>query len=164
MKARLSGRLGVAGVFLALIGIALVAPFPGSPPPTERHITLDMQQFEFAPGRIHVNRGDRVILTLAASDVVHGFHLDGYGLDTRIEPGVTQQIEFVASRAGKFRYRCSVNCGTLHPFMIGELIVGTNSPFWRAVAVIVLAAVGMLVYVTQEQQYGTRQKITPPPV
>lgn len=137
----------IAFVLLAL-GVLLV-PLSEMSKPTIRYITLNAKQFEFAPGRVHVNQGDRVVFTVAAQDVVHGFYLDGYGLKTRIEPGVPQRIEFVADKTGKFRYRCSVNCGSLHPFMIGELVVDSNTPFWRAMGLIGLAATGMLVYLWQ---------------
>ncbi|HEC23786.1 MAG TPA: hypothetical protein ENI95_12810 [Chloroflexi bacterium] len=131
----------------ALLALAvLVAPIPRLVPPQEREITISLTQFEFSPARLRVNQGDRVTLTLAASDVVHGFYLEGYGIEERIEPGVTKRIEFVAERRGKFRYRCSVNCGALHPFMVGELIVGPNIPFWRAMGLTLLALAGLLVY------------------
>jgi cytochrome c oxidase subunit 2 len=148
-------------VFVLLILFVMIVPLPKTGNTSTRHITFDVSQFEFAPGRVHVNRGDRVVITLTASDVVHGFYLDGYGLKTRVEPGVSQKIEFVADRAGKFRYRCSVNCGSLHPFMIGELVVDSNIPYWRAIALVLLAVLGMLVYLwqtsrtTQEVIYGT---------
>jgi cytochrome c oxidase subunit 2 len=149
-------------ITLALLALGvLLVPLPEVGKATTRHITLDAKQFEFTPGRVHVNRGDRVIITLRASDVVHGFYLDGYGLKTRVEPGVSQKIEFVADQAGKFRYRCAVNCGSLHPFMIGELIVDSNTPYWRAMMFVLLAAAGMLVYwrqsgkTSQEVKYGT---------
>ena len=135
--------------FGLLIFALMVIPLPGMSEATTRHITLDASQFEFAPGRVHANQGDRVVITLTASDVVHGFYLDGYGLKTRVEPGVSQKIEFIADRAGKFRYRCSVNCGSLHPFMIGELVVDSNTPYWRAIGLVLLATAGMLVYLWQ---------------
>jgi heme/copper-type cytochrome/quinol oxidase subunit 2 len=115
---------------------------------------LSAEQYQFTPGRLHVNQGDRVIITLTASDVVHGFYLDSYGLKTRIEPGVSQQVEFVAERPGKFRYRCSVPCGPIHPFMIGELVVGPNIPFWRIAGVILVATAGMLAHL-----WYTKEKI-----
>jgi heme/copper-type cytochrome/quinol oxidase subunit 2 len=83
---------------------------------------------------------------LQASDVVHGLYLDDYGIDVRFEPGVSEQVEFVADKTGKFRYRCSVACGALHPFMIGELIVRPNLPFFRAVGLVLLALVATLFY------------------
>ena len=128
--------------FLALL--ILIVPVPSVTVPTTHYLSLTANQFQFTPGRVQVNQGDRVVITLAASDVVHGFYLDGYGLQTRVEPGVSQRIEFVADRPGKFRYRCSVTCGPIHPFMIGELVVGPNIPFWKTVAVMLVSAVGLL--------------------
>jgi heme/copper-type cytochrome/quinol oxidase subunit 2 len=127
----------------------LVVPLPGTAQATTRHINLDATQFQFAPERVQVNKGDRVVLTLTASDVVHGFYLDGYGLEQRIVPGVAQQVVFVADKAGKFRYRCAVSCGPLHPFMIGELVVNSNTPYWRAIGLVLVMTAGMLVYLWQ---------------
>ncbi len=134
----------------AVIAIGLlVVPPPGTAQATTRHITLDATQFQFAPERVQVNKGDRVVFTLTASDVVHGFYLDGYGLERRIVPGVSQQVVFVADKAGKFRYRCAVNCGSLHPFMMGELVVNSNTPYWRAIGLVLVMTAGMLVYLWQ---------------
>lgn len=131
-------------------------PLPGTAQATTHEITLDATQYEYAPGRVRVNQGDRVVITLTASDVVHGFYLDGYGLERRVEPGVVQQIVFTADQAGKFRYRCSVSCGPLHPFMIGELVVEANTPYWRAILLVLVAASGMLIhlwYTGQNEQF-----------
>jgi len=140
-------------VFAGLVGLIALGvwliPLPGTAQAATRHITLDAAQFAFAPGRVHVNQGDRVVITLTASDVVHGFYLDGYGLEQRVEPGVEQQITFVADKAGKFRYRCAVNCGSLHPFMIGELVVESNTPYWRAIGFVLVMVGGMFFYLWQ---------------
>jgi heme/copper-type cytochrome/quinol oxidase subunit 2 len=153
--------------WMSLLVLMLLAvwfvPLPGSAQATTHAITLDATQYEFAPGRVHVSQGDQVVITLTASDVVHGFYLDGYGLEQRVEPGVSKQIVFTADKAGKFRYRCSVSCGPLHPFMIGELVVESNTPFWRAIAMVLVAAGGTLIYLWhtgnnksfQEVMHGT---------
>jgi heme/copper-type cytochrome/quinol oxidase subunit 2 len=78
--------------------------------------------------------------------VTHGFYLDGYGLEQRVTPGMSQEIMFTADQPGKFGYRCSVSCGPLHPFMIGELVVNTNFPFWRAVALVAVTLTGTIIY------------------
>lgn len=148
---RLAGKqrkLFIVGIFLMTL-VVVLAPFPIKSTPKTYHITLDATQFEFQPNRIQVGKGDRLIITLTASDVVHGFYLDAYGIEERVEPGVEKTIEFVANRAGKFRYRCLVSCGPLHPFMMGELVVGPNLPFWRAIGVVLIALVGLLVYFWQ---------------
>lgn len=113
---------------------------------TTHQIALDASQFAFSPGRLEVYQGDQVTITLTASDVVHGFYLDGYGLETRVVPGVAQQIAFTADQPGKFRFRCAVSCGPLHPFMIGELIVTPNNPFWKAAGLVVLTLAALLTY------------------
>jgi cytochrome c oxidase subunit 2 len=128
---------------LASVWLLLPAPPQAA---TTHHISIEASQYEFAPGRIEVAQGDEVIITLTASDVVHGLYLDGYDIQQRVEPGVTQQIRFTADQPGKFRYRCLVSCGTLHPFMLGELVVNSNTPFRQAVAVLLLAATGTTAY------------------
>ena len=136
-------------VLLPFVGLALAImfwPIPVSAEPVTHHLTMTAHQFAYDPPVIRVNRGDRVIITLQAIDVVHGFYLDGYGLETRVEPGISQQIEFVADRVGKFRYRCSVSCGTLHPFMIGELVVGPNMVLIRTVGLMLVVLTATLVY------------------
>ena len=142
MRARLLSVLP----FAALALVVLLLPIPLSAGPATHEVTLVADQFAFDPPVLRVNRGDRVLLTLQAADVVHGFYLDGYGIQARMEPGISQQVEFVADRAGKYRYRCSVSCGTLHPFMIGELVVGPNLPYARAVGLTLVALGATLFY------------------
>ncbi len=146
----------------ALLALALwLIPAPATSAPSVRRISLEATQYQFTPGRVRVNQGDRVIITLTSSDVVHGFYLDGYGLKTRVEPGVAQRIEFVADRPGKFRYRCAVSCGPLHPFMIGELVVGPNVPFWRALGLTLTALAGMLAYLWQRRGQQETAEVSP---
>ncbi len=143
---RLSPTVRWALPFIALGLVILFLPATSATAPTTRQLTIAARQFEFAPGRMEVNQGDTVMLRLTAVDVTHGFYLDGYGLEQRMEPGIAHEITFVADQPGKFRYRCSVSCGPLHPFMIGELVVNTNLTFWRAVGLMAVGLVGTLVY------------------
>lgn len=139
-------------MLLVLLGIALVLILPidrTTIPSTQQHIDLRASQFEFMPGRVLVNQGDTITFTVRADDVVHGIYLDGYGIETRVVPGVAQQISFTAYDSGKFKFRCSVSCGRLHPFMIGELIVRPNQPFWKAALIILISLIGMLTFLWQ---------------
>jgi heme/copper-type cytochrome/quinol oxidase subunit 2 len=136
----------IAVPVLALIAIVMVVPIPTLSEPQTHHFTIDSQQYEYDPGRIEVNQDDRVIIDITASDVVHGFYLDGYGIHERVEPGISKRIEFIADKPGKFRYRCSVSCGPMHPFMIGELVVGPNTTLYRAVASMLIGIAGTLLY------------------
>ena len=134
-------------LFVGLGLLVLLIPLPASSKSgVMQRLTLDARQFEYMPGRLEVNQGDTVIITLMASDVTHGFYLDGYGLEQRVTPGMSQEIMFTADQPGKFRYRCSVSCGPLHPFMIGELVVNANFPFWRALALVAVTLTGTIIY------------------
>lgn len=136
----------ILGPTALLMLITMMVPISLVVEPQTHHFTVDSRQFEYDPGRINVRQGDRVVIDFTALDVVHGFHLDGYGIDERIEPGVTRRISFTADKAGKFRYRCSVSCGPMHPFMIGELVVGPNIPLLRAAGTMIIGLAGMLLY------------------
>ncbi len=139
-------RAQVAAVTGLLALLALIMPAPlTSAAPQERPIRVNARMFAFEPGRLRVNRGDTVVLTVESEDVVHGLYVDGYGVNVQVEPGQSAQVRFVADRPGKFKFRCSISCGNLHPFMIGELVVEPNVPFWRAVAALLIASVGATV-------------------
>lgn len=90
--------------------------------------------------------GDRVTLRVTSADVAHGFYLDGYGINEKIVPGEEKVVTFVADKPGKFRFRCSVICGSMHPFMIGEIVVQPNSPLKVAGIMILALAAGYLGY------------------
>jgi hypothetical protein len=141
------------GILAALITgfFALLPPFLASPVSSEgrRDFVINSRQYSYDPYRIVVNKGDEVHIRLAALDVVHGFFLEGYDIETEIYPGripfkmrrpstgeefrLVEEVKFTADRIGKFRYRCSVTCGSLHPFMLGELIVRPNYPFLMSI-------------------------------
>jgi heme/copper-type cytochrome/quinol oxidase subunit 2 len=124
---------------LLAAGVAL-APLPPLPvTPVERTIRIEASSFEYTPSVVRVNPGDRVTLELVSTDVVHGIYLDGYDLQVQADPGQTARLTFVADRNGTFRMRCSVTCGSLHPFMIGKLVVGPNVLLWKSLGLALLA-------------------------
>ena len=131
--------------FVALVALGgLIGLLAGSrvAAPQTRRFAVHARQYAYDPPVIRVNRGDTVRLRLVSDDVVHGFYLEGHDLDVDIlplEPKVlrrwpsrpdeveeVEEVVFTADKEGKFRYRCSRTCGFLHPFMLGELIVGPN--------------------------------------
>jgi heme/copper-type cytochrome/quinol oxidase subunit 2 len=136
-------RAGWKWLALALFGLAIaVLPLPaGATAPAERHFRIEASSFAFSPSIIAANPGDRVTIDLVAMDVVHGLAIDGHNLSVSADPGQTAHLTFVADRPGTFRFRCAVACGALHPFMLGKLTVGQNGLGWRAVGLMLLAAV-----------------------
>lgn len=140
------GRRPPAGLVLALpiAGLGLGGFWAGTRPlaPQERSIAVIARKYAYEPPVIRVNKGDTLRLRFASMDVVHGFYLEGHDADVRILPMQTavevhhpsrpgesrlaEELVIVANREGKFRYRCSHTCGFMHPFMLGELVVGPN--------------------------------------
>ena len=140
METRAVRRWGIAVFGLAAL-VIVFAPVPSRAfAPTERNYRILASSFAYTPSVISANPGDRVTIELVATDVVHGLHIDGYDLSLSADPGQTARLSFVADRPGSFRFRCSVTCGPLHPFMIGKLNVGPNVLLWRAVGLAVLVA------------------------
>jgi len=130
----------ILGVLLLLI---LFTPLPGSSaPPSKKTFHIEASSFQFSPAEIKVNPGDRVTIELTSLDVVHGLAIDGYDVDLTAEPGQTVQTTFVADQSGVFYVRCSVACGSLHPFMLGRLRVGSNALFIRSIGIALLILLG----------------------
>ncbi|NIR49392.1 MAG: hypothetical protein GWN62_15515 [Aliifodinibius sp.] len=113
--------------------------------PTLREITFEAEKYAYTPARLKVNLGDTLLIKLVSKDVTHGFYLEGYDFDAfaraqfpyffvkkydeeskKFDHETVQSYRLLMDKPGKFRYRCSVTCGSMHPFMQGELIVGPN--------------------------------------
>ena len=74
---------------------------------------------------LEVNIGDRVVLKLKSSDVVHGFSLKDFGvfINEGIQPGKVALVSFTADKVGTFTFSCNAICGDNHQNMQGTLIV-----------------------------------------
>jgi heme/copper-type cytochrome/quinol oxidase subunit 2 len=124
-----------AGLLILFTPISLPATAP-----VDRLIRIEASMSQFSPATVQVNLGDRVAIELVSTDVVHGLSLDGYDFNLTADPGQTATGTFVANQQGVFRFRCSVPCGNLHPFMTGKLQVGANLLMVRGIVLGLLAA------------------------
>lgn len=137
--------IAVSTVGLVFAAIFVPLPVPAYVPQSHTlHITA--RTFAFEPGSISIHRGDTVTLDLEALDAVHGLYVDGYAVNLVAEPGKSATTTFVADREGKFKFRCSVTCGALHPFMIGELNVEPDIPLVRALVITLMGVIGALAF------------------
>ena len=85
---------------------------------------MTAERFQFTPSTIEVNQGDTVRLVIRSVDVTHGLMVDGHGLNVLIPAsGEPVTVEFVATQAGRFQFRCSNYCGLGHDGMNGILTV-----------------------------------------
>jgi polyferredoxin len=143
-------NLAVAGgAFVTVLSLAvyLFSPAPvwrGNEEQGSIDITMYVEQFAFSPSRTKVRRGQRVNLKILSKDVTHGVFIDGYGIKKEIIPGRPTLVTFIADKPGKIQIRCAVICGSLHPFMLGEIVVEPNSPFWSSSAALLLLAAVMV--------------------
>ena len=103
-----------------------------------RTIIISAKKYEFAPSEIHVKVGERMRLKVHSLDETHGVKLNLYpeGADKsvvglqfdhpedngKVEKGVDQVLEFVATRPGTYEIKCAKVCGMHHGKMKGELI------------------------------------------
>jgi plastocyanin len=97
----------------------------------ERYIRVEASRYAFTPEQINISPGERVTIELVATDVKHGLSLDGHRLELEAEPGQPARATFMATQPGVYRFRCSVACGNLHPFMLGKIQIGPNLPLIR---------------------------------
>lgn len=155
------GRSWAAGAAVAAAVVIPALSARTSEAPRRRDVDVVARRYAYDPPVITVNQGDEVHIRLASRDVTHGFYLEGYDLDALIEAGKTgfglrrpsqsasyapaKEIVFTAGRRGKFRYRCSMTCGYMHPFMQGVLIVRPNELFGTASGLMIgLLLAGMI--------------------
>jgi len=146
--------------------------------PKTKTITVTARRYAFSPPVIKVDYGDTLNIRLVSMDVVHGFYLEGFDVDARVtanEPNFkfrhpsenddwkeVESFTVIANRRGKFRYRCSQTCGTLHPFMQGELIVEPNLTYYGGFGGVIGLFFGILIiFVRNEKSRGNDgQKLT----
>ncbi|MBI5303883.1 MAG: cupredoxin domain-containing protein [Chloroflexi bacterium] len=140
-------RFAIVAVSAVLTLAAFVAPLPAvASAPQARRIEISARQFAYEPATLNVQRGDTITVHLESLDAAHGLAVDGYAVNIQAEPGKSADVTFVADKEGKFKFRCSIACGTLHPFMIGELDVTPNYPFARAIIATLITAIGAVIY------------------
>jgi heme/copper-type cytochrome/quinol oxidase subunit 2 len=138
-------RLPIAASAALFLLAAMFMPLPTYAGASQTHtIEVSARTFAYQPGSLTVRRGDTIILHLESLDAVHGLYIDGYGINLVAEPGASATATFVAEREGKFKIRCSVACGALHPFMLGELNVEPNNLFVRALLMLAATLIGAL--------------------
>ena len=82
-------------------------------------ITIDVRSvenvWEFDPADLTLNKCDRITLNIYnEDDYDHGFAIDVFGVNQRLNPMTTTVITFTASKTGQFVSYCSVPCGDGH--------------------------------------------------
>lgn len=121
---RRSVALASAGLALAALGIAALTALAAQDPPRERReFSMAARRYRFEPGRLEVQQGDLVRITLRAEDIAHSFTVDAYRIAKRVAPGRPVTFEFLADQAGSFPFYCNLTAEEGCRRMRGELVV-----------------------------------------
>lgn len=75
------------------------------------------QAFSFMPSVIEVPAGETVHFHLASRDVIHGFHVQGTGINVELIPGEAVSLAYRFDRPGDYPLVCNQYCGVSHHAM-----------------------------------------------
>lgn len=114
-------------IVLVLLVVAASAPgasrqSQGTPP---RIIEVSAERFEFWPSEIRIRTDEVVELRVRSADTVHGFRIDGVGVNLIVpKRGKGDAVATLSGTpAGRYTIECSRLCGAGHHFMRATLIV-----------------------------------------
>ncbi len=62
------------------------------------------KKYEFNPNVITVRQGDHVRLVITAVDRDHGFKLEAFNIDRKLQKDEPTTIEFIVDKAGTFPF------------------------------------------------------------
>ncbi len=93
-----------------------------------REFRISAAQWNFEPGIIKVNPGDKVRFIVTSTDLMHGFTISELKVNLYLPSGVEVVHEVVVPpdiAEGTYEIHCNI-CGTIgHPHMEGSIIVGS---------------------------------------
>jgi len=147
--------VAVTIIALSLAGIYFSTHLfiPTSAQGAPRIIDVETKQFAFTPETIHITTGEEVIFRVTSTDITHGFYIDGFNIFTDVPPGETVEIGPVKfNDPGKIKIRCATLCGPLHPFMVADIVVEPNTPYYLFFAATIVVGIGSIVYLNKPRQ------------
>ncbi|MGH7573263.1 MAG: cupredoxin domain-containing protein [Gemmatimonadota bacterium] len=108
---RPSRRLTCTLVFLPAVLLACGGEPEATGPPDER-IEVEASSFAYAPAEVSVGPGTIRFVIHNAAEVVHGFEVEGHGMETEIEeiqPGATDSLTVKLDEPGAYEIYCPVD-------------------------------------------------------
>ncbi|MBI5794609.1 thioredoxin domain-containing protein [Candidatus Uhrbacteria bacterium] len=104
-----------------LLGVdAAAAPVPSA---DARTIKMTAELWKFTPTVVRVKQGEKVMLAITGVSGTHGLSVPGLGINETIIQGNTVSVAIPTDKTGTFDFRCSVQCGSGHNDMTGQIIV-----------------------------------------
>jgi cytochrome c oxidase subunit 2 len=72
---------------------------------------------------IYLSKNTMVTIKIKSIDVVHGIGIEGFQVMATLPPNEEVEIKFFANKEGKFKFYCTVFCGTGHPEHLGYFVI-----------------------------------------
>ena len=111
---------------LALVPAAAARQENGDAEPEEapvKQIKMYAENWKWTPNVIRVPQGTKVVIDFVSRDASHSFVLKAYRIKVKLPERSETRFEFVADKAGEFRWRCGRPCGNGCAKMTGKFIV-----------------------------------------
>ena len=119
-------RHTIAALLALAAAGAFAAPRPQETPApsTEpQRVSVTAHKYLFYPARIEVKVGRPVELTFESEDTTHGFVCKDLGIEkVTFKKGEPATVNFTATKAGTYKFKCSHFCGLGHGKMKGEIV------------------------------------------
>ena len=77
----------------------------------------------FDPSEMRFPVGAEVHFRVRSADLVHGFRIEGTGIEFEVDPLEPVAAAHTFEAAGEYHLLCHVYCGGGHPAMLGTVIV-----------------------------------------
>ena len=117
----------ISRCLLAATALTVGASATGDDGP-RREFDVTASRFRFEPASLEVREGDRIALTFRSADGTHGIAIPELKVKATIPKGGSPvTVEFVAAKAGTFKFECSEYCGSGHRQMKGRLVVAARA-------------------------------------
>lgn len=123
-RASLDNRIAIDAKVFTLTGHVDKGWIPGEVKAWQA-LTFHGKNLDLIQPVLRVTKGDRVVLKLTSSDVIHGFSLIDFGINITdgVLPGKIKLVSFIADKVGTFTFTCNAICGDKHQEMKGFIIV-----------------------------------------
>ncbi len=86
--------------------------------PHQASFGLDGDKPIVTANELHVPAGQRVLLTLTSTDVIHSFWVPAFLQKRDMIPGKTNRLQIVPTQTGEFQGKCAELCGAYHSQML----------------------------------------------
>ncbi|MEK7591236.1 MAG: thioredoxin domain-containing protein [Patescibacteria group bacterium] len=94
-----------------------------APSGAAKTIKMTAELWKFTPNVVRVKQGEKVTLEVTGVSGTHGLSVTGLGINETIIQGNTVSVNIPTDKVGTFDFRCSVQCGSGHNDMTGQIVV-----------------------------------------